>query len=239
MSSSVQASVIYRTLMMDAKIRVLTAQSLLGGATAWDSLPALKVEFCYLLVRRVIEAVTHGALLREQHRYKALKNVEAAESGRSHQGAQGWETAPEILKRLVQVSPHALPIPIKAPQSVGDVGVYHFDRLQLSVNHGRLIELYKKSCNFLHAKSPLKGDFVAEVDAQRLAYDQAPNDLAKGVEFLRSLLWKHAAITLADQAADDPRLPTSPQLAWILDFGNEAGHEITLIEARAEPEPTN
>lgn len=180
MAQQAPASAVYRMLMVDAKIRLATLQSLLGDGSQWPYLPALKVELCYLQVRRIIEAITHGALLREQHRYVALKDIEAVAAGRPRSQANEWETAPDVLRRLVQISPHVLPIPIKPPSAAGD-SVYHFDRLQLSVNHGRLVELYKTSCNFLHARNPLRGDLLASVESQRSAYEKAPAALARGV----------------------------------------------------------
>jgi hypothetical protein len=218
--------------MADAKIRVLAAERFLGAKKPRSGLPALDMEFCFLQIRRVIEDITFGGLVRERERYAALRGIEKAANPRDlGDPAKDWQ-APEILKRLGSLSPHALPIPHKDGQRLAN-GVVHFDREKLEVSHARLIEMYKRCGGFLHSKNLIGEDFAADVAAQREKYVGAPDDVRRSLTFLRTLLWQHAALTLGDSAPDDPRTPASPNLAWLVNFGKSSGSEISITFAAA------
>lgn len=219
--------------MVDAKLRILAAEKLLSTVSPLTGFAALDMEFCFLLIRRVIELITFGAMIREKSRYISLRQMEKAENVRDHGDASRDWQAPEILRRLVNLSPHALPIPHKKPIAVSP-GSFHFDRQKLEVNHGRLINLYKQCGGFLHAKNPVGGDFLAKVSAEREKYEKAPEDVRQGLLFLRELLWQHAAITLDEADPNDPRTPASPKYAWLVDFGTGHGQEVTITLAEAE-----
>jgi len=232
MPHSVPAHEIYRALMADAKIRILAAERVLGAKKPRTGLAAFDMEFVYLQVRRVIENITFGGLVREEARYTALRGIEKSTSARDHgDPARDWQ-APEILKRLVSLSPYALPIPHKEGIEVSP-GLVHYDRQNVAVNHSRLIDLYKRSGAFLHATSPIGRDFAADIEGQRKRYAAAPNELCGTLEFLRKLLWQHAAITLDAHGDNDPRTPAGPLSAWLVSFGASPGPEVTLIQAEA------
>jgi hypothetical protein len=96
---------IYRTHMAEAKLRILSAERMVAAAKPATGYAALDMEFCFLQVRRVIEAVTFGAMVREESRYAALRGIEKSTNPRDHgDAARDWQ-APEILKRLVSLSP--------------------------------------------------------------------------------------------------------------------------------------
>jgi hypothetical protein len=233
MPHSVPAHEVYRTLMADAKIRILAAEAILSAKRPRTGLKALDMEFVYLQVRRVIENITFGGLVREEARYAALRGIEKTTNARDHgDPSRDWQ-APEILKRLVGLSPHALPIPHKEGKELSP-GLVHYDRQDIEVNHARLIDLYKHSGGFLHAMNPIGSNFAADINSQRKRYAAASRELRRTLEFLRKLLWQHAAIALDQLGNEDPRTPANPQTAWLVNFGTSQGPEVALIQATAE-----
>lgn len=223
---------IYRTHMAEAKLRILSAERIVASAQTATGYAALDMEFCFLQVRRVIEAITFGAMVREQSRYAALRGIEKITNPRDHGDAtKDWQ-APEILRRLVSLSPHVLPIPHKHGKEVSP-GLLHFDRKKIEVNHARLIDLYTRSGGFLHAKNPIGQDFAKLVEGQRAKYIAAPHEVRRALEFLRQLLWQHAAVTLEPSGQNDPRTPASPQSAWLVNFGRDDTAEVSIALAEA------
>lgn len=223
---------IYRTHMAEAKLRILSAERMVAAAKPATGYAALDIEFCFLQVRRVIEVITFGAMLREESRYAALRGIEKSMDPRDHgDAARDWQS-PKILKRLVSLSPNVLPIPLKDAKELSP-GFSHFDRKEIEVNHARLIDLYKRSGGFLHAMNPIGLDFAKLVDDQRAKYVLAPLEVRRALEFLRQLLWQHAAVTLEPSAHDDPRTTASPQSAWVVSFGCNDTAEVSIVLAEA------
>jgi hypothetical protein len=232
MHSFIPPHEIYRTQMADAKLRILAVEKVLASSKPATGYAALDMEFCFLQIRRVIEAVTFGAMIREELRYIALCGIEKNANARDHgDAAKDWQ-APEILKRLVSLSPHVLPIPHKDGREVSP-GLIHFDQKEIEVNHARLIDLYARSGGFLHAKSPVGQDFASLVESQRKKYVAAPAEVRRALKFLRELLWQHAAVTLEPAGLDDPRIPASPKHVWLVSFGGNSGPEVTTVVAEA------
>lgn len=230
MTKAASAHEIYRTQMSDAKLRILAVEQLLASSSPVTGLAALDLEFCFLQIRRIIECVTFGALVREQSRYASLREIEKTENHRDHgDPARDWQ-APEILKRLVALSPHALPIPHKNPVEIAP-GRFHFDRQNLEVNHSRLIELYKRAGGYLHARNPLSADFFEVVALERKKYEDAPEEVRRALAFLRALIWCHIAVNLESHGENDPRTPGSPQQAWLIDFGSDHSAHVGLTLA--------
>jgi hypothetical protein len=233
MPQSVLPHEIYRTHMADAKLRILAAERLLGAPSPLTGFAALDMEFCFLQIRRVIESITFGAMIREELRYTSLRLIEKAGNSRDHGDASRDWQAPEILKRLVALSPHALPIPHKRPTAVS-LGLFHFDRQKIEVNHGRLIDLYERCGGFLHARNPVGRDFLTQVNSERKKYVKAREEVRRALLFFRKLLWQHAAVTLEDSGPDDPRTPASAKQVWLVDFGTGHGQEVTILIAEAQ-----
>ena len=230
MAQPVPAHEIYRTQMADAKLRILAVERFIASSSPVTGLAALDLEFCFLQIRRVIESVTFGAMVREQSRYTALRKIEKAENCRDHGNpARDWQ-APDVLKRLVELSPYALPIPHRAPVEVTP-GHFHFDRTALLVNHSRLINIYKQAGGYLHARNPMSGEFLSLVTSQQRKYEEAPTEIRRALEFLRNLLWRHAAVNLESYGEDDPRTPASPQQAWLVEFGSDPSPNVQLTLA--------
>lgn len=223
---------IYRTHMAEAKARILAAECMLTSPRAISSHRNLDLEFCFLQIRRVIEAITFGAMIREEQRYTKLRGLQREANARDHgNSSKDWQ-APEILKRLVALSPHALPRPLSKPTRHSS-GLVEFQNQNITVNHDRLIDLYGRSGGYLHAKNPLSANFSMLVEVERKKYNQAPAEATKALDFLRKLLWNHAAITIDWTDLDDPMSLDNPRLAWIVDFGPDEGHDVSLILASA------
>lgn len=218
--------------MAEAKLRLLAAEKISRSPTSLTGLPSLDMEFCFLQIRRVLEAITFSAMVSEEERYGKLREQQRQENQRDHgDPSKDWH-APEILKRLVSLSPHALPIPIaKATQQ--SPGLVHYDRHQINVNHGRLIELYAQCGGYMHGKSPLVDNYAALVGSERAKYEKAPVEVRRALDFLRKLLWHHAVVKLDWSNHDDPKAVDGPRSAWIVDFGANEGQEVTLVLAEA------
>jgi hypothetical protein len=222
---------IYRTHMMDAKIRIVAAEKVLSNKGC-HGIPALDHEFCFLQIRRIVEDITFSAMVRESARYTKLRKIQSQENPRDHGlASKDWQ-APEILKRLVSLSPYALPIPIIREKRSSE-GNIHFDRKCVEVNHGRLIELYKQSGGFLHAKNPLSGDFVNVTAEEREKYARAPIAINQALNFLREMLWEHGALQLEWQNSEDPLSIENASGAWLVFFGENQGPDVQIILAEA------
>lgn len=232
LSMNVPPHEIYRTHMAEAKLRLLAAEKISRSPTSLTGLPSLDMEFCFLQIRRIIESVTFSAMTREEARYGKLREQQRQENQRDHgDPSKDWH-APEILKRLVSLSAHALPIPIaKATQQ--SPGLMHYDRHEINVNHGRLIEQYERCGGYMHGKNPLVDDYAALVNTERAKYEKAPDEVRRALEFLRKLLWYHAVVNLDWSNLDDPKSIDNPHSAWVVDFGTNDGQEVTIILAEA------
>jgi hypothetical protein len=214
--------------MAEVKLRLLAAERVSQATTSITGLAALDSEFCFLQIRKVIELVTFSAIKREEGRYATLRDQGQQANQRDHgDPAKDWQ-APDILKRLVSLSPHALPIPIAAATQVSP-GVTHFERHNISVSHGRLIDLYKKCGGYIHAKNPLVADYPAHVEYERAKYELAPTEIRGALEFLRTLLWHHAAVQLNWSDPTNPRAEEGPKSAWLVDFGSAGDEHIALV----------
>jgi hypothetical protein len=219
--------------MLELKIRLGRAEHIARSESPVTGLSALDAEFCFLQIRRIIELITFSAALRDEARYKKLRELQKVENKRDHGDySKDWEAA-EILKQLSDISPHFLPIPIKQITNI-EPETLHIDRSSTVVTHGRLIEIYKQCGGFLHAKNPLGKNFAMLIDAERRKYEGAHKEIEKQLRFIRSIIWRHAAIGLEWSDGLDPREMANPQKAWLVDFGNEDTHEISIVLAEAQ-----
>lgn len=229
----IQRHDIYRTLMEEAKIRLVSAEKIISRNEPYFILPTLDIEFCYLQIRRVIECLTFAMLVRDQSRYKALKDIKRETNPRLSTDIKSDWNAPEILKELANINPYSLPIPLQTPIAIMP-GQWHFDRKKTEIRLERLIDIYKKSSGFLHARNPLKIPFDKLVNDQRKEYQRAPRRIERDVKYLRNLLWNHAAIALEWDDGMEPRDLASPGSAWIVSFGSEELEDVSLIVGVAQ-----
>jgi hypothetical protein len=232
MNASVPVHEIYRTHMIEFKLRLQKTEQVAMSKLPVTGLPALDVEFCFLQMRRMVELIAFSAVLRDEDRYKRLRELQKLENSRDHGDyTKDWE-APEILKRLSEISIHFLPIPIKRINR-SQQDVLHVDRKSLPVTHARLIEIFKIAGGFLHGKNPLGKDFMHLVSTEKKKYEEAHIEIHQCIKFFRSLMWHHAAIGLEWSEHLDPRELANPQKAWLVDFGNEAKPDISIALAEA------
>ncbi|MEZ0208677.1 MAG: hypothetical protein ACAH17_00670 [Candidatus Paceibacterota bacterium] len=222
---------IYLSLMMDAKVRILNTERLLENQSKPDC-PAIDIEFCHLQCRRIVEDITFGALIREHGRYIDLRQATSKNKDLQKSDISSDWNAKEILKLLVKLSPHVLPIPISDPTKI-TTGTFHFERVKMEVNHSKLIEIYTQAGGFLHGMNPLKSDYWNKINDQRKKYESAHKPLVETIQFLRTLLWSHAAVTL-EYSGKNPTDLDSPKTAWILDFSPVADHEVKMIIGTAK-----
>lgn len=104
MNSVIAPHEVYRTHMADAKLRILSAEKILAAVKPATGYVALDLEFCFLQIRRVIEAVTFGAMVREELRYAELRSIKRSANARDHgDAARDWQS-PEILKHLASLT---------------------------------------------------------------------------------------------------------------------------------------
>lgn len=223
---------IYQVHMAEAKLRLLAVERVSGATAPVTGLSALDSEFCFLQIRKVIELVTFSAMAREEGRYSKLRELESQADPRDHgDSSKDWQ-APDILKRLVALSPHALPIPISSAVRT-DSNAVHYERSSVAVNHGRLIDLYRKCGGYMHAKNPLTADYVAHVEAERAKYESAPTEIQRAKDFLRKLLWRHAVVQLDWSDPENPKAVDGPSSAWLIDFGATADEHVMLVIGQA------
>ncbi len=228
MNTTVPAHEIYRTHMLEVKLRLQQAEFVARSTSPITGLASLDAEFCFLQIRRIIEIITFSAALRDEARYKKLRELQKTEDKRDHgDHTKDWEAA-DILERLHEIGLYFLPIPIKQIARTG-AGAHHIDRTSMSVTHGRLIEIYKQCSGFLHVKNPLGKDFQALVNAERIKYEGAHREIQRCLQFIRSIIWHHAAIGLEWSDELDPREPANPQKAWIVDFGRDDQSGIAIV----------
>lgn len=224
---------VYRTHMVEFKLRLVYCEQVAFATKTVTGLPALDSEFCFLQMRRMVELIAFSSALRDEERYKSLRKIQQQQNSKDHgDHTRDWE-APEILRRLAQISPYCLPIPLKL-QATKSGAIINFDRKNISVTHGRLIEIYGICGGFLHAKNPFQSDFQAHVNKERKKYEDASKEVLKCLAYFRKLMWNHAAVGLAWSPGSDPKAAEEPKTAWLVDFGVGAvPHvDITLSEAQ-------
>jgi hypothetical protein len=224
---------IYHSQMTEAKLRILATERVLASGRSLCGLPSLDSEFCFLQMRKVIEIVTFSGMVREEHRYRQLRKAEKRKPTAPDPDPSDDWNAKKILSKLVLLSPYMLPIPLGA-HSRTEPGVVNFDRAEITVNHGRLIELYEVCSGFMHSPNPLVENYKADVESQRSRYRNAPDEAKAALLFLRQLLWLHAAVQLEWTDKGDPTSADNPTSAWIVDFSHPLDDVVNVTLAVAQ-----
>jgi hypothetical protein len=223
---------VYRTHMLEFKLRLEHCERISSASSPATGLQALDSEFCFLQIRRMVEIIAFSSVIRDESRYKRLREMQRENNNRDHgDHSKDWN-AIEILQRLAQISPYCLPIPLKSKVTKHGKKV-EFDRKNISVTHGRLIEVYKICGGYLHAKKPFNNDYNALVAEERQKYECAPVTIKKCLSYFRELMWYHAAVGLSWAQDENPKAPADPKSAWLIDFGGESQNTINIILAEA------
>jgi|GEM_PF-2687814 len=223
---------IYKTLMIEIKIRLTKTENILLLDIPMTGLTSFDAEFSFLQIRKIIELIVFSAVLRDENRYKKLRELQKIENPKDHGDySKDWQAA-VILKQLSEISPHFLPIPIKNISS-SQQGSFQVNRSDVAVTHGRLIEIYNQCGGYMHIKNPLGKDFVKQTNLERSKYEAATANAKKSLNFIKSLIWHHAAISLEWSDDLNPRELANPNKAWLVDFGQNNDHNIQMILAEA------
>jgi hypothetical protein len=219
--------------MTEVKLRLLAAERVSAAHESFSGMSSLNSEFCFLQIRKIIELVGFSGIVREERRYRHFRESEPRRQAHvANNPARDWN-AKKILSRLVKLSPHMMPIPLGAV-SHGVSGICHFDRAQMTVNHGRLIELYDSCSAFMHIPNPLVDNYGQQVEQLRVAYLDAPKRVKDALDFLRQMLWVHAAVQLEWENEPNPGSVDNPKSAWLVDFGDPANSHVHMKLAIAE-----
>lgn len=219
--------------MLEFKLRLVQCEQVASAPQPVTGLAALDSEFCFLQIRRLVELIAFSSALRDEKRYEALRKEQQQSNSKDHgDHTRDWE-APEILRRLAQISPHCLPIPLKT-KATKTGSTIHFDRKSMSVTHGRLIEIYGICGGFLHGKNPFQPDYRVHVDKERKKYEDAGKEILKCLTYFRRLMWQHAAVGLSWSAGESPKGAGDPKIAWLIDFGVNTEQDIKITVAEAQ-----
>ena len=84
MNATVPPHEIYRTHMLEIKLRLQRAEFVLGAPSPVTGLVSLDSEFCFLQIRRIIEIITFSAALRDQERDKIRRKLQKIETNRNN-----------------------------------------------------------------------------------------------------------------------------------------------------------
>lgn len=221
--------------MLEIKIRFQAIDKMFDAKEAVTLLESLDSEFVFLQIRKIVELIAFSAVVCDKNRYAEFRKIEAETSNRDHGKYEKDWNAGEILKKLKNISPHFLPIPISKPAKTGE-NRYHFDRApNVAATHSRLIEIYKGCAGFMHVPNPFGQDYLEHVETHREKYRSSAAEAKRFVGYLKSLIWCHAAIGLEWHEGATPTENTNPKSAWIVDLGSSEDRNISIVESIAMP----
>lgn len=226
---------IYRSMMLEIKIRFQAIDKVFDAKEAMILLESLASEFVFLQIRKIVELIAFSAVVCDKNRYAEFRKIEAETSNKDHGKYKKDWNAGEILKKLKNISPHFLPIPISKPAKAGE-NRSHFDKAPHFVAaHSRLIEIYKSCGGFMHVSNPFGQDYLEHVETHREKYRSSAAEAKCFVSYLKSLIWCHAAIGLEWHEGAIPTENANPKSAWIVDFGSSEDRNIGIVEGVAMP----
>lgn len=210
---------------MEVKFRLKVIDSYLKKSN--NSLVPLDIEICFLQIRKIIEQICFACILCDEKRYKEVREMEGFTSEKDHGDyTKDWNSK-IILKRLKDLSPHFMPIPLG--QMSSDNGKHHFDQADIRTTHKQLIRMYEKCGGFLHILRPFGENYESYISKQIQKNDSATPIITDYTKYLKELLWKHAAVGLEYEEGGDPFEPANPKNAWIVDFGNYDSQNVSII----------
>jgi len=225
---------IYRSMMIEVKIRFQAIDKIFNSEGSATLLMSLDSELVFLQIRKIVELISFSSVLCDKNRYAEFRKVEGKANEREHGKYEKDWNAEVILKKLKNISPHFMPIPILTPVK-GDENLYHFNRSpDVVATHSKLIEIYKSCGGFMHVPNPFGEDYLEHVEKHRNKYSSALDKAKSFVSYLKSLIWHHAAIGLVWQEGANPTENATPNTAWIVDFGSKDDQNINIIEGIAK-----
>ncbi len=225
---------IYRSMMLEIKIRFQAIDKIFNSEGNTTLLMSLDSEFVFLQIRKIVELISFSAVLCDKNRYAHFRKAEGEANERDHGKIEKDWNAGVILKKLKNISPHFMPIPISNPVKA-DENPCHIDRASdVVATHSRLIEIYKNCGGFMHVPNPFGEDYLEHVEKHRNKYSLSLDKAKSFVSYLKSLIWHHTAISLAWHEGANPTENANPNTAWIVNFGSDNDQNINIIEGIAK-----
>ena len=225
---------IYRAMMLEIKIRFQAIDNVFNREESATLLESLNSEFIFLQIRKIVELISFSSVLCDKNRYAEFRTVEAESDKRDHGKYEKDWNAVEILKKLNNISPHFMPIPISKPAQTGE-NSNHFDRdPNVNATHSQLIEIYKSCGGFMHVPNPFGEDYLEHVEKHRKKFSSSAIKAKSFVSYLKSLIWHHAAVGLEWNEGSNPTENANPKSVWIVDFGSIDDQKINIVEGIAK-----
>jgi hypothetical protein len=217
------APLLYKNSMIEVKRRFLAIDRILGAKKPRTLNGELDNEFMWLQLRKIVELVAFGGIMADEQRYAAIR----AEARDNPDYRRDWKVG-FILKKLAQLTPHYLPIPVGELQQLSD-GTKNFEAGEVKQTLDRFVSIYDLAGDHLHVPNPLAFETLADFQAR---LDVSRERVKCELEYIKAVLWRHAKVGLAfDGATDKPWEPANPKTAWIVDFGNPEVDDVTMAMA--------
>lgn len=217
----------YRAAMVEVKQRLRAIDRVLGAKKPRTLSTIFDNEFMWLQVRKIVELVAFGGIMADEARYAALR----AEAKDNPNYRRDWKVG-HILRRLAEITPHCLPRPLGELLHLSD-GTKRLEVGKEKEMLERFVAIYEHAGEHLHAPNPFDDEGG---EAVRLQLESSRDRLRTEVQYLKDVLWTHVKIGLAFEAGTDvPRLPASPETAWIVLFGSANDDEVRMALANALP----
>lgn len=219
----------YQATMIEVKQRFRAIDRILGAKKPRTLTAAFDDEFMWLQLRKIVELVAFGGIMADEARYAALR----AQAQDNPDYTRDWKVG-AILKRLADITPYFLPRPIGDLHERPD-GTKHFDAGKAVQTRERFTAIYEQAGEHLHAPNPF-GEQTVQAHQARLASSR--EQLRVEVDYLKSVIWKHAKIGLEfDATVDAPRVAANPEWAWVVELGRPDDDVVCIITANASPPP--
>lgn len=217
------APLLYKNSMIEVKRRFRAIDRILGAKKPRTLNAEFDGEFMWIQVRKLVELVAFGGIMADESRYAAIR----AEAKDNPDYRRDWKVG-SILKKLAEVTPHYLPMPIGELRQLED-GTKNFAAGEEKQTLERFIAIYDLAGDYLHVPNPFDIEGLADFQ-QRL--DDCRVNLAREVEYLKQVIWRHAKLGLAfDAASDKPREVANSERAWIIDFGRGEVDDVQMVLA--------
>jgi hypothetical protein len=219
------APLLYKNSMIEVKRRFLAIDRILGAKKGKPRTlnEEFDGEFMWLQLRKIVELVAFGGIMADEQRYATIR----AEAKDNPDYRRDWKMT-VILRKLAEITPHYLPIPIGELRQLED-GTKNFEVGEEKQTLERFIGIYNLAGDHLHVPNPL--DFRTLADFQQ-RLDVSRESLQREVAYLKAVLWRHAKVGLGfDGATDKPREPGNPMTAWIIDFGKPKVDDVQMAMA--------
>lgn len=219
-------------MMLEIKIRIRAIDKEINEGNG--TISPLKIEFCFLQARKIIEQICFSAILCDKQRYEDFRKLEGLTSDNDHGNYLKDWNARIILKKLNDITPHCLPRPLG--ERIYKNGTHHFEE-GFMTTHKELIKKWEKCGSFLHIPRPFGEIYVSHIEKQKKKYNDANSIIFDYSKYFKDLLWNHAAIGIESTANKNilaSTEPANPITAWLVHFGEYDSDDISITLAEAK-----